>query len=147
MAIEVPDFRLNDPRLWYYRVQVTRVVDGDTLDVLVDKGFGNYRRERLRLLGVDTPELRPRRVTPEEREREKAAAKVSKARVEELVGGREVIIRTSKAGKYGRWLAIVYLPPEADDTAHLRHLMEQQDPPSLNQLLLDEGLAEPYPSK
>lgn len=44
------------PAIWAYRAKVERVIDGDTLDVTVDAGFANYRTERLRLLGVNTPE-------------------------------------------------------------------------------------------
>lgn len=41
---------------WVYRASVTNVVDGDTLDVVIDAGFRATRTERLRLLGVNTPE-------------------------------------------------------------------------------------------
>lgn len=54
-----------------YRAIVARVVDGDTLDVLLDLGLNTYRYEALRLRGVDAPELY--RGTPEERVRGRAA--------------------------------------------------------------------------
>jgi micrococcal nuclease len=44
--------------LWVYRAYCVRVVDGDTLDVYLDSGFHSYRVERLRLLGVNCPEVR-----------------------------------------------------------------------------------------
>lgn len=44
--------------MWEYRAAVERVVDGDTLDVDIDLGFGIVMRERVRLAGVDTPEMR-----------------------------------------------------------------------------------------
>ena len=45
--------------LYQYKVSVSRVVDGDTVDVDVDLGFGVWlRNERVRLAGVDTPEIR-----------------------------------------------------------------------------------------
>lgn len=46
--------------VWHfiYRVHVTRVIDGDTLEVYGDNGRHNYFTERVRLLGVDTPEIR-----------------------------------------------------------------------------------------
>jgi micrococcal nuclease len=42
--------------MWEYRARILNVVDGDTLDVMVDVGFHGRQIERLRLLGVDTPE-------------------------------------------------------------------------------------------
>ena len=106
--MEIPKFRVNDPRLWHYRAVVRRVIDGDTIEVLLDKGFGNMKIERLRLAGVDTPELRPRKGTPEDRERERVAARLAKDRVIELVDGREVIVKSYKTGKFGRWIAEVF---------------------------------------
>jgi len=147
MPITLPDFEINDPRLWHYRAQVVRVVDGDTLDLLVDKGFGDYTRQRVRLLGVDTPELRPRRKPEAEKAAEKAAAIVAKDRVEELVGGKQVILKTAKAGKYGRWLGIIYLPEQDNAIDRLAEVLETWRKKSLNQILLDEGLAQPYPAK
>lgn len=44
--------------LWTYRCDVVRVVDGDTLDLKIDVGFHTYHIERVRLLGIDCPEVR-----------------------------------------------------------------------------------------
>ena len=47
--------------MYTYRVEVTRVVDGDTIDVDVDLGFGMiYKKQRVRMMGIDTPESRTR---------------------------------------------------------------------------------------
>jgi len=47
--------------MYKYRVEVTRVVDGDTVDVDIDLGFGMcYKKQRVRLMGIDTPESRTR---------------------------------------------------------------------------------------
>ena len=56
-----------------------------------------------------------------------ARAKIATERVRELIEGKEVVIQTKKTGKFGRWLADIYLPDEPDRT--------------VNQLLLEEGLA------
>ncbi len=144
MTITVPDFTINDPRFWHYRAQVVRVVDGDTIDVLIDKGFGDYRAERLRLLGINTPELHPRSGTPEEREAERARAQAAKARVEELVAGKEVVLRTSKPDKYGRWLATVFMAEPDSAIDKMGRLIEDLQPVSLNRLLVQEGHAVPY---
>jgi endonuclease YncB( thermonuclease family) len=124
-------FNLYDDRLWHYRAFICRIIDGDTVVALIDKGFGNMQIEKLRLAGIDTPELRPRKGTPEEREAEKVEARKAKERVKELLEHREVVIRTAKTGKFGRFLAHIYLPENKDKT--------------INDLLLEEGLAEEYP--
>jgi len=130
----VIEFGVNDKRLWFYRAKITRVIDGDTVEAVCDLGFGSYRVERLRLAGVDAPELRPRRGTPEEREAERLLAHKAKERVAELLEGREVVIRTYKTGSFARWIAQVYHDP-ADRTK------------TVNDLLLEEGLAKPYPAR
>ena len=141
------DFDTNDPRLWTYRARVTRVVDGDTIDVVIDRGFGDYLRTRVRLLGVDTPELRPRRKPLEERQREREAAIKAKDWVEEKIGGKEIILRTYKAGKYGRWLAVIWLPLPDNAIDKLGDVIAHRAGKSINDRLLEEGLARPYPSK
>ena len=45
---------------YVYRIQVTRVVDGDTVDANIDLGFNMMYKERIRLMGIDTPESRTR---------------------------------------------------------------------------------------
>ena len=47
--------------MYTYKVDVTRVVDGDTVDVDIDLGFGmTYKKQRVRMMGIDTPESRTR---------------------------------------------------------------------------------------
>ena len=125
-------FKLNDPRLWFYRALVLRVIDGDTIVVLCDKGLNNYSVMKLRLAGIDAPELRPRAGSTESKEAEKLLGAKATARLEELVGGREVMIKTEKTGKFGRYLASVY-PPASEKSA--------------NDVLLEEGLAVVYGEK
>ena len=53
--------RLGDPTDFSYRVsKVTKVVDGDTIDVIIDLGFDIMYKSRVRLFGIDTPESRTR---------------------------------------------------------------------------------------
>jgi micrococcal nuclease len=124
-----PKFKLQDPRLWHYRAYVIRVIDGDTAIVFVDKGTHNYAVLKVRLAGIDAPELRPREGSSEQRSAEKVLAANATNRLKELVEGKEVIIQTQKTGKFGRWLATLE-PPGYDKTA--------------NQILLEEGLAVRY---
>ena len=44
--------------MYTYHAEVLRVVDGDTVDVLIDVGFSTFRKERVRLYGINTPETR-----------------------------------------------------------------------------------------
>jgi len=95
-------------KLYTYRGIVTRVVDGDTLYVVIDLGFHITITQLVRLADIDTPEIfRPK--TPEELRLGRAA----KARVEALTLGKEITIKTYKTGKYGRWLATIMIDGRA----------------------------------
>lgn len=94
-------------RYEYYAV-VTRVIDGDTLDVDVDLGLKVHTHVRLRLKGVDTPE-----VYGIDKESEEFAAGIRAKRFVEAwvaAAGKKVIVRTDKdkKGKYGRWIGVVW---------------------------------------
>ena len=65
--------------MFEYQAQIIRVVDGDTIDVLIDLGFDMHVKERVRLAGVDTPESRTRD------DREKRFGKLATERVEQLL--------------------------------------------------------------
>ena len=137
-GVQVPKFTLKDPRLWHYRCLVVRVIDGDTVMLLRDKGTYSYDVLKVRLAGIDAPEKRPRVGTPEQRDAEKVLAEAATNRLADLIGGKEVIIRTEKAGKFGRWLAII-------ETADAEIPVEVVNLPiSANQVLLDEGHAVVY---
>lgn len=83
-----------------YTARVERVVDGDTVDVLVSLGFGLWAEERVRIHGIDTPETRTRDLE------EKVAGLAAKARVQELLPiNSTVTLKGTERGKYGRILA------------------------------------------
>ena len=85
-----------------YKVkEVLRVVDGDTIDVLIDLGFGLTKKERVRVAGIDTPESRTRDLY------EKKLGKEAAAYLTEQLKG-DIIIKTEKDGKYGRMLGWLY---------------------------------------
>jgi len=91
---------------WYvYNAKITRVVDGDTVDAIIDLGFGMSTKQRLRIDDFDAPESwRPRN------EAEKIHGEAAKARAKELLEGKDVIVNTSKAvGIYGRYGASITL--------------------------------------
>lgn len=108
--------------LYFYKGRVLRIVDGDTLDILVDTGFNNFTKQRFRLLGIDTPELRG-----DERE----DGLVVKKYVEKTIAGKQVYVKSIEKDSFGRWLATVYY----DDGESIV---------SLNSELLAIGYAEPY---
>ena len=116
------------PRLWTYAARVLRVVDGDTLAVVVDLGFGRRADSRLRLRGIDTAELY------------KDAGRHARDFVEHaLADAPTVLISTRRTDAYGRYLADVkYLPGVSDPAAILERGTY------LNGQLLKEGLATQY---
>jgi micrococcal nuclease len=87
--------------LWNYNAKVLRVVDGDTYDVEVDLGFYVYHHIRVRLRGVNTPEIFGRNASEEG----KKVAEYVKSYIE----GKTVLIGTykTKPTTFGRWEADV----------------------------------------
>jgi len=93
--------------LYEYAATCERVVDGDTVDLAVDLGFRVTFRDRFRILGIDTPEVYAVAKDSEEY----AAGKRASDWLREKIEGKRVFIRTHKdsRGKYGRWLAEVFV--------------------------------------
>ena len=86
--------------MYTYRVlKVDRIVDGDTVDVTLDLGFGLSLKQRLRVIGVDAPELRSS--DPSERERAQAARAFAE---QWLTSDGQMVVTTYKDDKYGRIL-------------------------------------------
>ena len=92
-----------------YNFRVTsidRVLDGDTIDVTIDLGFDLYKKERVRVAGVDTPEKRTRDL--EEKELGIDATNWIKDKLDGAIAGDDdLVIRTELVGgvgKYGRLL-------------------------------------------
>ena len=91
--------------MYEYSCTVDRVVDGDTIDVVLDLGFDILYRCRVRLYGIDTPESRTR--DKDEKIRGKLASTFLKGAIEE---GKKVVIETKlkdSKGKFGRVLGNV----------------------------------------
>ena len=112
-------------------VEINRVLDGDTIDVTIDLGFDLYKKERVRVAGVDTPEKRTRDL--EEKELGIDATNWLKEKLEStLAGDDQLSIRTELGGgvgKYGRLLGWLYIG-DADV--------------SLNEQMITEGYAWAY---
>jgi len=91
--------------MYEYSCQVTRVVDGDTIDVDLDLGFNIHHKCRVRLYGIDTPESRTR--DKDEKARGKLAAKFLE---DAISNGNQTLIQTKlkdSKGKFGRVLGSV----------------------------------------
>ena len=112
-------------------LEINRVLDGDTIDVTIDLGFDLYKKERVRVAGVDTPEKRTRDL--EEKELGIDATNWLKEKLEGAIcGDDDLVIRTELVGgvgKYGRLLGWLYVGDEAI---------------SLNEQMIEEGYAWPY---
>ena len=96
--------------MYEYSCKVDRVVDGDTIDVVLDLGFDILYRSRVRLYGIDTPESRTRDLE------EKAMGLEAKEYLKErLKKSSKIVIKTEKldsTGKYGRILGWLFLDDE-----------------------------------
>ena len=92
-------------------IEITKVLDGDTIDVLIDLGFDLYKKERVRIAGVDTPEKRTRDL--EEKALGIDATNWLKDKLEGAISGDDdLVIRTELVGgvgKYGRLLGWLYV--------------------------------------
>ena len=104
--------------MYEYSCTVERVVDGDTIDVILDLGFDILYKSRVRLYGIDTPESRTRNL--DEKARGKMASAFLKEAVEE---GKQIVIQTKvkdSRGKYGRVLGDIVV-----DGKNINQLMVQ----------------------
>lgn len=89
--------------MYEYGCEVDRVVDGDTIDALVDLGFDTWKKVRIRMMGMNAPESRTRDL--EEKKRGLAA----KDRLIELLGDEGFILQSHGVGKYGRCLGEIFV--------------------------------------
>lgn len=91
--------------MYEYKCEVTRVVDGDTIDCVLDLGFSILHKCRVRLYGIDTPESRTRDL--DEKARGKLASKFLQDSID---NGKDIVLRSElkdSKGKYGRVLGSI----------------------------------------
>ena len=114
--------------MYQYKAKLVRVVDGDTVDAMIDCGFSTFKKERIRLYGIDAPESRTRDKA------EKKRGLAAKARLKEMIkeGQNEFIVETfiDKKGKYGRLLGEIFRDVDSER--------------SYNDMLVSEGHAIEY---
>ena len=115
--------------MYEYRCTVVKIIDGDTVDVDIDLGFGIWmHKERIRLLGIDTPESRTR-----DKEEKKYGLAAKKYLTEMLNDEGGIVLKTKKdaEGKFGRILGELWRTTDNADK-------------SINQYLVDEHHAVQY---
>lgn len=89
--------------LYTYKATVVRVIDGDTVELIIDLGFTVQWKSTCRLYGINTPELRSKNA--DEKAKALLARDFTKANLNE---GAIVIIKSKKLDKYGRPLVDIY---------------------------------------
>ena len=98
----------NSPDAFVYNAILDRIIDGDTLDCVLDLGFDvRLHKQRIRLAGIDTPESRINTKRYPDRAQEKVLGLKAKERLKELCSGKFKVKSLGK-GKYGRILGIPY---------------------------------------
>ena len=113
---------------YYYIAEVVSVYDGDTITCNVDLGFKTFKRVKVRLTGIDTPEIRTRDLE------EKKRGFASRDWLSSQILGKNILLHTKEKGKFGRWLGTIWSLEEEE-------INEQN---SYNQKLISEGHANPY---
>jgi micrococcal nuclease len=124
-------------RIHIYQAQIVEVIDGDTFDLMIDLGFNTFAKERMRLYGIDAPEMRTQ-----------AGKDLALALAMEYTLERTVIVQSVEApkskqfrDKYGRFLAIIYdaWPIASQAITNGQKILEVA-PLSLNARLISDGL-------
>ena len=120
--------------IYIYKAELIRVVDGDTVDLVIDLGFDTLKRERFRLYGIDAPEMRT------------AEGKAAKKWLWDALQPLEAIyVQTiqlatkAKRDKYGRFLAVLY--GDLGDIDANRPMKAPVSPASINARMITEGHA------
>lgn len=108
---------MNNHKLYHYRAKVIDVYDGDTFRADVDLGMSiTVKNQIFRIADIDTPEVRGS-------EREDGLGVAEYVRM--LIQDQEVLINTMKTGKFGRWIAWVWVPNSLLKDASLgEHLLK-----------------------
>ena len=96
--------------MYKYNATVTRVIDGDTIDAMIDLGFDTWVSKRIRFYGINTPESRTRDL--EEKKRGKAAT----AYLIEILEANDnkFVLQSHGVGKFGRCLGELFVESLGD---------------------------------
>lgn len=130
--------------MYQYSAIVQNVVDGDTMEIDIDLGLSVWvRKEKIRLYGVNTPEVYGVKKGSPEWERGTRSSEFVKSYVK---ANDRIIVETikDKKEKYGRYLAVVYIRIDASVVSGLANIRQMDEFYCLNDILLGKGLAEEY---
>jgi|TARA_R110002074_G_scaffold79708_4_gene179534 micrococcal nuclease len=101
-----------------FHVTITKVVDGDTVDVDIDLGFSTVlKKQRVRLMGIDTPESRTRDLV------EKLFGKAAKAHLKKLLSEGDITLVSHDKGKFGRILGELFVHLEDETVVNANQQM------------------------
>ena len=124
--------------IYIYKASLVRVIDGDTVELIIDLGFSGFTEQKMRLYGIDAPEVRTN-----------AGRDLRDALKMQYPQGSRVVVQSIEGpkkkqfqDKYGRYLAIIYdeKPKSPRDIANGQKILEVA-PASLNARLVIEGHA------
>ena len=144
--------------MYTYQADLLRIIDGDTVDALIDLGFSVRVKVRIRMMGINTPESRTRN------KEEKVKGLDSKKRLVELLEANDnkFLMRSTEKGKYGRYLADMFTEVENYPSEHycnyqditkshkltekvrLEHVSDSKEYIWINKQLISEGYAVEY---
>jgi micrococcal nuclease len=129
-------------RIHIYQAKIVEVVDGDTFDLMIDLGFNNFTKQRMRLYGIDAPEMR----TQAGRQLAYDLSMVYANAFNVIVQSVEASKSKQFRDKYGRFLAIIYDAwPIASRAISNGEKILEVAPLSLNaKLIYDELVRERY---
>lgn len=130
--------------MYTYKLEITSIYDGDTVNGVVDLGFNIRMDIKIRLARIDTPELRDKDLA--KKEAAYAARDYLRAFCEKYKDS--LLVRTTKKGKYGRWIGelLIYLPDHEYDSDIVEKSEDMGNSPfdlylNINDLLVKEGHA------
>jgi len=130
--------------MYQYNAVIRKVVDGDTVEIDIDLGLSAWvHNEKIRLYGIDTPEVYGVKKGSVEWERGNLASEFVK---KYLAENNQVIIETikDKKEKYGRYLALIYIKIDQSILTGLTDIRSIGDFYCLNDMLIAKGLAKKY---
>jgi micrococcal nuclease len=130
--------------MYQYNAVIRKVVDGDTVEIDIDLGLSAWvHNEKIRLYGIDTPEVYGVKKGSTEWERGNLASEFVK---KYLIENDQAIIETikDKKEKYGRYLALIYIKIDQSILTGLTGIRSIDDFYCLNDILIAKGLAKKY---
>ena len=123
--------------IYIYKAELIRVVDGDTVELMIDQGFSDFTEQKMRLYGIDSPEMRTNAGKALTIALRVQYPEGSKLAVQSIEGPKKKQFQD----KYGRYLAIIYdeKPESPREITNGQKILEVA-PTSLNARLINDGL-------